>query len=124
MDGFIAKGGYVLHQYSQSNFLHHIRGAWRDVGGANGILRAVTGEFLKAKWNPSFEHVDPETPPSSSILGQIRSMGPDDYKKLNTIAAYLRARNLTESTKGLLLLFTQLNSILWGNFRWQGGISR
>ena len=35
VDEFIAKGEYVLHQYSQSNFLHHIRGALRDADDAN-----------------------------------------------------------------------------------------
>ena len=102
VDGFIAKGGYVLHQYSQSNFLHHIKEAWRGAGGANEILRAATGEFLKARWNPLFEHVDSETPPSP-MPWHIHSMDPEDFKKLNTIAAHLKARNLTESTKGLLL---------------------
>ena len=109
VDGFIAKGGYVLHQYSQSNFQHLIRGAWRDAGGANEILRAATRALLKARWNPLFKHVDSETPPSA-LLGQIQSMYPEEYKKLNTIAAHFRARNLTDSTEGLLLLSTQLNS--------------
>ena len=59
VDGFIIKGEYVLHQYSQSNFLHHIRGAWSD---ANKIpnIRASTEEFLRARWNPSFRHADSE----------------------------------------------------------------
>ena len=106
MDEFIAGGGYVLHQYSQSNFLHHIRGAWRDTRGASEILRKSTTEFLKERWNPSFRHVDSDTPPSSSAPGHVQSMDPDDYKKLNTIASHLRARNLTENAKGLFLLFT------------------
>ena len=110
VDEFVVKGGYVLHQYSQSNFIHHIRGAWRDMGGASEILRSSTGEFLKARWNPSFRHVDSETPPSSSTLGHVQSMDPEDYKKLNTIAAGLKERDITESTKGLLFLFTQLIS--------------
>ena len=101
MDVFIDNGEYVLHQYSLSNFLHHIRGAWRDVGGASEILRASMREFLKARWNPSFRHADSEPLPSSSTVGHIQSMDPEDYKKLNMIAAHLRARNLTESTKGL-----------------------
>ena len=104
VDGFIDQGGYALHQYSQSNFLHHIRGACRVVGGASQILRTSTREFLKERWNPSFRHVDLEPPPSSSILGRIQSMDPEDYKKLSTIAAHLRKRNLTESTNGLFLL--------------------
>ena len=102
IDGFIGRGEYVLHQYSQSNFLHHIRGAWREagLGGASEILRASTREFLNARWNPS-RHADSEPPPSSTTLGHIQTMDPDDYKKLSIIAFYLRARNLTESTKGL-----------------------
>ena len=103
VDGFIDRGGYAFHQYSQSNFLHHIRGAWRDVGGASEILRVSTREFLKARWNPSFRHDGLETSPSSSTLEHIRSMDPEDYKKLSTIAAHLRARNLAESTTGLFL---------------------
>ena len=101
IDGFIDQGGYVLHHYSQSYFLHHIRGAWCDVGGASEILRASTGEFLKARWNPSFNSAPPT---SSSIPGHIQSMDPEDYKKLSTIAAHPRARNLTESTNGLFFL--------------------
>ena len=100
MDIFIDNGEYVLHQYSLSNFLHHIRGAWRDVGGASEILRASTREFLKARWNPSFRHADSEPLPSSSTVKHIQSMDPEDYKKLNIIAAHLRACNPTESTKG------------------------
>ena len=107
VDRFIARGGYVLHRYSQFNYLHHIRGAWRDVDGATEILKAATGEFLKARWNPSFRHADSETPYSSSTLGHIQSMDPEYYKKLNTIATHLRARNFTESTKGLVLLRTR-----------------
>ena len=103
MDGFIASGGYVLHQYSQSNFLHHIRGAWCDVGGASAVLRASTGKFLEARWYPSFEQVDSEPPLSSSTLGHLQSMNLEDYKKLNTIAAHLRAHNPTEITRGLFL---------------------
>ena len=106
VDGFIARGGYVLHQYSQSNFLHHIRGAWRDIGDASDILRASTREFLKARWNPSFSHFDSQPPPSSSTLGYIQSVDPENYKKLNIIAAHLGARNLAESTEGLFLLCT------------------
>ena len=100
VDGFIDEGGYVLHQYSLSNFLYHIRGAWRDKGGATQILRTSARDFLKARWNPSFKHIDPETPPGLPTPGHMESMDSDDYKKLDTIAAYLRARNLTESTKG------------------------
>ena len=103
VDRFITNGGYVLHQYSQSNFLHHIRGAWREVGGATEILRISTGEFLKARWNPSFRHIDSAIPPSSSTLGNIKPMDPEDHKKLNIIAAYLSARNLTEGSDGLFL---------------------
>ena len=112
VDGFIARGGYALHQYSQSNFLHHIKGAWRDVGGAGEILSASTREFLKSRWNPSFNHLDSKIPPSFSALGHMQSMDPEDYGKLNIAAAYLMARNLTESTQGLLLLCTQLNKPL------------
>ena len=101
MDIFIDKGEYVLHQYSLSSFLHHIRGAWREVGGASEILRASTREFLKARWNPSFRNADSETLPSSLTLEHIQSMDPEDYKKLNMIAAHLRAGNLTENTNGL-----------------------
>ena len=102
IDGFIDRGEYALHQYSQSNFLHHIRGAWREagLGGASEILGASTREFLQARWNPS-RHVDSELPPGSTTLGHIPTMDPDDYKKLSIIASNLRARNLTESTKGL-----------------------
>ena len=106
VDGFIATGGYVLHQYSQSNFVHHVRGAWRDLGGASEILRASTGEFLEARWNPIFSHVDSEQPPRSSTLEYIQSMDLEDYKKLNAIATYLRTLegDLQGSTKGLSLL--------------------
>ena len=96
VDGLITRGGYVLHQYAQSNFLHHIRGAWREAGGASKILRESTTEFLKEKWNPSFN-----SEPRFSILGHIQSMDPEDYKKLSIIAAHLRARNLAERTNGL-----------------------
>ena len=105
VDGFIIKGEYVLHQYSQSNFLHHIRGAWSD---ANEIpnIRASTEEFLKARWNPSFTPADSEI--SSSYLRpiHIQSMDAEHYSKLNIIASYLRAYNVTESTNGLFLLRT------------------
>ena len=107
LDGFIGSGAYVLHRYSQSNFLHHIRGAWRDAGGASEILRASTREFLNARWNPS-RQVDSEPPLSSTIFGHIRNMGQEDYKKLSIIAAHLRARHLIESTKGLFLSRTRL----------------
>ena len=107
VDGFIGNGGYVLRQYSQSNFLHHIRGAWRDAGGASEILKASTREFLNARWNPS-RQVDSEPPPSSTILGHIETMCQEDYKKLRIIAAHLRARHLIESTKGLFLSRTRL----------------
>ena len=105
-DGYIKSGGYVLHQYSQANFLHHIRGAWRDGGGASEILKASTGKFLQARWNASFERVGSEPLPSSSALGHIQSMNPNDYEKLNTIAAHLRATNLPESTEGWFLLIS------------------
>ena len=107
VDGFIGSGGYVLHQYSQTNFLHHIRGALRDARGASEILRASTREFLKARWNPS-RQVDSELPLSSMILGHIQTMGQEDYKKLRIIAAHLRTRHLTESTKGLFLSHTRI----------------
>ena len=101
-------GGYVLHQYSQSNFLHHIRGAWRDEGGASEILRDSTREFLKARWNPSFRHIGPEpSPSSSSAIGQIRFMDPEDYKRLNILGTHLRAHNPTRGTDGLLPLCTR-----------------
>ena len=105
VDGFIAAGGYVLHQYSQSNFLHHIRGAWRDEGGTSEVLRSSTKGFLKARWNPSFRHVDLETSSSSSTLEHIQPMDSEDYKKLRIIATHLRACNLTGSTKSPPLLF-------------------
>ena len=107
VDRFIGSGGYVLHQYSQSNFLHHIRGAWRDAGDASEVLRASTREFLNARWNPS-RQVDSEPPPSPTILGHIQSMGQEDYKKLGIIAAHLRSRHLIESTGGLFLSRTRL----------------
>ena len=103
VDSIISRGGYVLHQYSQSNFLHHLRGAWRDVGGASEILRASTREFLKARWNPSYRHVDSE-PPARSTVGHIQSIDPEDYKKLSIIAANRGVRVLTEITKGLFFL--------------------
>ena len=101
IDGFIGSGGYVLHRYSQSNFLHHIRGARHDTGGTNEILRASTREFLNARWNPS-RHVNSEPLPSSSTLRHIKSKDLD-YEKLSIIATHLRARSLAESTKGLFL---------------------
>ena len=104
VDGFIDGGEYVLHQYSQTNFLHHIRGAWRDVDGASEILGTSIGEFLRVRWNPSFRHADSEPPPSSSIFGYMPSMNPEHYRKLSSTAAHLRTRNLTESTNGLFLL--------------------
>ena len=100
VDGFITRGEYALHKYSQSNFLHHIRGAWRNAGGASETLGAPTKEFLKARWNPSYRHVGSE-PPSSAALGHMLCMDQEDYKKLSIIAAHLKARNLTESTNGL-----------------------
>ena len=108
VDGFIGNGGYVLHQYSQSNFLHHIRGAWRG-GGASEILRAPTREFLNARWNPS-RLVDLEPLPSPTILGHIQTTDLEDYKKLSIIAAHLRARPLIESTEGLFFLCTWLTN--------------
>ena len=105
MDGFIAAGGYVLHQYSRSNFLHHIRGAWRDEGGISEILRSSTKGPLKARWNPSFRHVDLKASSSSSNLEHIQSMDSEDYKKLRIIATQLRTSNLTN---GSFLLFAQL----------------
>ena len=98
VDEVIAKGGYVLHQYSQSNFLHHIRGAWCEVGGASRTLRISTKEFLKQKWNPSFNS---EPPPGFSMPGYIQPMDQEDYKKLSIIAAHPRAPNIAERTNGL-----------------------
>ena len=106
VDGFVTRGEYALHKYSQSNFLHHIRGAWHDVEGTSETLKASTKEFLKARWNPSFRHIGSDQSPSSSALGHIKSMGQEDYRKLSTIAAHLRTRNLTGSTKGLVFLCT------------------
>ena len=100
VDGFIAKGEYALHKYSQSNFLHHIRGAWRNVEDVSETLGVITKEFLKARWNPAFRHSGSEPPPSSSALGPIPSMDREDYKKLSAIAAQLRARSLTEVKEG------------------------
>ena len=96
---------YVLHQYSQSNFLHHVRGAWRDAGDANEIpnVRASSREFLTARWNPSFRDADSEQSSTSARPGHIQPMDAEFYEKLNIIAAHLGARNLTESTKGLSL---------------------
>ena len=105
VDAIISRGGYVLLQYSQSNFLHHIRGAWRDDNEIPNI-RASTEEFLKARWNPSFRHADLEISSSYSRPIHVQSMDAELYKKLNIIAAYLRAHNLTESTNGLFLLRT------------------
>ena len=109
VDGYIHEGGYVLHQYSQANFLYHIRGAWRDVGGANQILRSSIGKFLKVRWNPSF---DSEPQPSFSILERIQSMGPEDYKKLGIVAAHLRICNLVERINGLWIRVIDTKSIL------------
>ena len=108
MNGFVERGEYALHKYSQSNFLHHIRGAWHNVDGASETLKASTGDFLKARWNLAFRHIDSEPPPSSSALQHIQSMDQGDYKKLSTIAAHLRACNLTGSTKGLFIPCTQV----------------
>ena len=101
VDGFIDRGEYALHLYSQSNFLHHIRGACRDVDGVSQTLKTSTGDFMKERWNPSFRHIDSETSPSCLTLEHIQSMDPEDYKRLNAIAAHHRARNLTEHPKGL-----------------------
>ena len=105
MDGFITRGEYALHKYSQSNFLHHIRGACHNVEGPTETLTASTEVFLKKRWNLAFRHIDSEQPPSPSAFRQ--PMDQEDYKKLCTIAAHLRACNLTGSTKGLLFLYTQ-----------------
>ena len=110
VDGFVERGEYALHKYSQSNFLHHIRGAWHDVEDINETLKASTKKFLKARWNPSFKHIGSKPSPSSSELGQIKSMDQEDYGKLSTIAAHLRACNLTESAKGLFFLCTQVTN--------------
>ena len=104
VDGIIARGGYFLHQYSQSNFMHHIRGALRDANETPDV-RASTGEFLKARWNPSFRNASLEISSSSSRPIHIQSMDAEVYQKLNIIVAHLRARNLTESTDGLFLLY-------------------
>ena len=106
IDGFVESGEYALHRYS--NFLHHIRGAWHGVEGTCGTLKVSTKEFLEARWNSSFRRIVSEPPPSSSELGHIKSMDPEDYEKLITIAAHLRARNFTESTKGLFFLCTKV----------------
>ena len=108
IDGFAGSGEYALHGYSRSNFLHHIRGAWRGMEGTSGNLKASTKEFLKARWNPSFRRIVSKPSPSSSELGHIKSMDPEDYGKLITIAAHLRTRNFTESSKGLFLLYTKV----------------
>ena len=106
VDGFVEKGKYALHKYSQSNFLHHIRGALHGVEGTSEALKASTKDFLKARWNPCFRHIGSEPSPSSSALGNIKSMDQEDYEKLSAIAAHLRARNLTGSIKGSLFLCT------------------
>ena len=98
MDRVIAKGEYVLYQYAQSNFLHHIRGAWRQVGGTGTIVRESAKKFLKEKWNPSFNS---EPPHSFSILEHIQSMDSEDHRKLRIIAAHRGVRNLAESPNGL-----------------------
>ena len=110
VDGFVTRGKYALHKYSQSNFLHHIRGAWRTAEGAGETLKASTKEFLKARWNPSFRYIGSEPQPSSSALGNIQSMDQEDYKMLCTIAAHLRTPGLTESTKGSFSLCTQVTN--------------
>ena len=107
VDGFIAKGEYALHKYSQSNFLHHIRGARRNVEGIGETLRVATKEFLKIRWNPGFRHIGSEQPPSSSALGTIPSVDREDYKKLCIIADHLRARSLTKGIIGLFFLHTK-----------------
>ena len=101
VDEFIVGGEYALHKYTQSNFLHHIRGAWRNAEGASETLKASTKVFLKARWNPYFRQISSEPQPSSSALGNIQSIDQEDYESLCIIAAHLRACNLTESTKGL-----------------------
>ena len=105
VDGFICGGEYVLQQYSQSNFLHHVRGAWRDAGDDNKIpnVSASTREFLKARWNPSFRHAGSEQSSRTSRPEHIQSMNSEAYEKLNIIAAHIKARNLTGCTKGLFL---------------------
>ena len=110
VDEFVARGEYVLHQYSLSNFLHHIRGAWRDAGDANEIPNVSTSirEFLKARWNPSFRHANSEQSPSFSRLRNIQLMDARDYEKLNIIAAYLRSYNLAKNAKGLFLRCTRV----------------
>ena len=105
VDRFIAMGEYALHKYSQSNFLHHIRGAWRNVEGVSETLGVTTKEFLKARWNPAFRHIGSEPSPSSPTPGPIPSMDRGDYKKLCAIVAH---RSLTEGIKGLLSLRTKV----------------
>ena len=108
VDGFVTRGEYALHKYSQSNFLHHIRGAWHNVGGTGETLKASTKEFLKARWNPYFRQISSEPQPSSSALGHIQSIDQEDYESLCIIAAHLRAHNLIGSTKGLFSLCSQV----------------
>ena len=110
VDGFIETGEYALHKYSQSNFLHHIRGAWHNVEGISETLKASTKEFLKTRWNPFFRYIGSENSHSSSALGHINPMDQGDYEKLSTIAAHLRERNLTESTKGLFFQCTKVTN--------------
>ena len=108
VEGFIGKGEYVLQQYTQSNFLHHIRGAWRDAGRANKIpnVTASTKEFLKARWNPCFRSDGSGQPSSSSGPEHVQPTDAEVYEKLNIISARLREHSFTESTKGLSLRCT------------------
>lgn len=103
MDQFIMGGGYTLHEYAQSNFLHHIRSAWRGADDVSEPLAITTREFLGARWNPAFQRLDSQLLPKSS-LGPLQSKYPEEHRKLNIIATHLRTCRVTDNNDGWYLL--------------------
>lgn len=109
MDTFILDGGYVLHEYAQANFLHHIRGAWKDqIATADGLVELIQ-QFLEARWNPSFKTLDQELAPETPSLHHMQSIYPNEYKKLNLIAAFSRNQRYLQDDQGLSLRMLMLD---------------
>ena len=93
----IVEGGYILHEYSQSNFLHHVRGALRDESGTTEHLVDPLKRFLDARWNPSYKYNQlGSKPPDSTgaVLMHINSRYPEEYKKLNLIAMHFSKHSI------------------------------
>jgi hypothetical protein len=103
IDQFIIGGGYVLHDYAQSNFLYHIRSSWRAVDDVSEPLAITTREFLGTRWNPAFQYLDSQLPPKS-WLGKLQSKYPEEHRKLNIIAAHLGTCRVTDNNDGWYLL--------------------